>query len=327
MKGITVLGSAHIHMHDVVAVLRSRQDVRCFAVWDPVPDRARDWASLLGAEVATDSAEACAMADVAAVAVLSETCDHEPLVRSAVDAGKAVFVEKPLATSAEVAHRIADVVEHSGQRFDAGYFLRDVPAVVQLRQLVQAGALGRVERMRGRFSHEGARLGWFDEYDWVLDPSRAGYGALGDLGIHLLDLATWLTDEGITEVRAAAHRIDEQEGVDQYGVGVLRLEGGARVDVFASWVDPQDDVLWEVSGTEGRAWIERGELRVEGPAGLDVPAIPATPPSARTSLDRCLDGVGGRPATAPVDVRTAACHCELIDAMYRSAGQDAWIAV
>ena len=324
---IAILGCAHIHMHDVAAAMSDRQDVHCAAVWDPNPNRAYNWAERLGAERATSPAEACDHNGVKAAAILSETCDHEALVRAAVEADKDVFVEKPLAMTGEAASRIADAVARSGQRFDTGYFLRDVPAIAQLRRLVREGSIGRVERLRGRFSREGARLGWFEDCAWVLDAERAGYGALGDLGIHLLDLVTWTLDTEITEVRAAAHRIDEAPGVDQYGVGVLRLEGGARADLFASWVDPQDDVMLEVTGTEGRAWVERGRLRVAARDRGEVSEVPVAAPSAGTALGRVLDTLCGRPSPNATSVRTAAHHCELIDALYHSAASDAWIAV
>ena len=110
---LAVLGCAHIHMPDVVQVLGVRPEVRVAAVWDHAPARARRWAAELGAPATAELSSIWRDQQVQAVVVMSETAGHGPLVNGAATAGKAIFVEKPLATGATTARQMADVVRRA----------------------------------------------------------------------------------------------------------------------------------------------------------------------------------------------------------------------
>jgi predicted dehydrogenase len=127
---------------------------------------------------------------------------HAEIAIAALDAGKHVLCEKPLANTVAEAEAMADAAQRAaakGVRSMTGFNYRRVPAIALARKLVSEGRLGEIRHIRATYLQ-----------DWLTDPSfpltwrlqrgRAGSGALGDLGAHLIDLAQYLTGSLITDV-------------------------------------------------------------------------------------------------------------------------------
>jgi predicted dehydrogenase len=143
--------------------------------------------------------------DVQLVDVCTPGHLHAEVAIAALEAGKHVLCEKPLANTlaeAEVMAAAAARAASRGVRAMTGFNYRRVPAVALARQLVTEGRIGQLRHVRASYLQ-----------DWLVDPSfpltwrlqrdRAGSGALGDLGAHLVDLAQYLTGELIAGVSAA----------------------------------------------------------------------------------------------------------------------------
>ena len=156
--------------------------------------------------------------DVDLVDICTPGDSHAEVAVAALDAGKHVLCEKPLANTlaeAEAMAAAADRAAARGVRAMIGFNYRRVPAIVLARQLVADGRIGQIRHVRASYLQ-----------DWLLDPAfpltwrlqrdRAGSGALGDLGAHIVDLAQYLTGELVTGV----------SGVTTTFVGERPLEGG-----------------------------------------------------------------------------------------------------
>jgi predicted dehydrogenase len=143
-------------------------------------------------------------ADVQLVDVCTPGATHAEISIAALDAGKHVLCEKPLANTVAEAEAMAAAAERAsarGIRSMTGFNYRRVPALALARQLVAAGRIGVIRHVRASYLQ-----------DWLVDPAfpltwrlqadQAGSGALGDLGAHLVDLAQYLTGELITGVSA-----------------------------------------------------------------------------------------------------------------------------
>jgi predicted dehydrogenase len=143
--------------------------------------------------------------DVQLVDVCTPGNLHAEVAIAALEAGKHVLCEKPLAntlTEAEAMAAAAARAASRGVRAMTGFNYRRVPAVTLARQLVTEGRIGQIRHVRASYLQ-----------DWLVDPAfpltwrlqreRAGSGALGDLGAHLVDLAQYLTGELIAGVSAA----------------------------------------------------------------------------------------------------------------------------
>ncbi len=327
MTTIALAGCAHIHIGGFIHTLKNRPDFVCKMVWDHDTARAGRRAGELGAAVAGSVEEICADSGIDAVLVCTETNLHEQVVLPLAAAHKHLFVEKPLGFASADAFRMAAAIEAAGVIYGTGFFMRGFPAHLFLKQQVNAGAFGRITRVRGSNCHSGALGHWFDtDWRWMADPKIAGVGAFGDLGAHMLDILLWLMGD-VTEVTAQLDPgTGAYEGCDETGEGLLRFTSGAIGTVAAAWDDVSDPVTLQICGTEGHAVIISGDLyfqssHVEGADGK----TPWTdlPPAQPASLDAFLDAVAGHPA-ALVTVREAATRSAVMEALYAGAQSGTW---
>jgi len=127
---------------------------------------------------------------------------HAEIAIAALEAGKHVLCEKPLANTTAQARAMTQAAARaavSGVVSMAGFNYRRVPALALARDLISAGRLGEIRQVRAAYLQD-----WLTDASfpltWRLQRERAGSGALGDLGSHLIDLAQYLTGEPITAV-------------------------------------------------------------------------------------------------------------------------------
>jgi predicted dehydrogenase len=142
--------------------------------------------------------------DVQLVDVCTPGGSHAEISIAALDAGKHVLCEKPLANTVAEAEAMAAAARRAsgrGVRSMTGFNYRRVPALALARQLVAAGRIGVVRHVRASYLQD-----WLVDpgfpLTWRLQADQAGSGALGDLGAHLVDLAQYLTGELVTGVSA-----------------------------------------------------------------------------------------------------------------------------
>jgi predicted dehydrogenase len=167
----------------------------------------------------------------------------EPCI-AAAKAGKHVFCEKPLARTAEEAKGMLDAVKKAGVQHMVAFNYRFVPAIVQARQLIESGVLGRIFHFRAVYLQE-----WIIDPNfpkiWRLDKSVAGSGALGDLGAHVIDLARFLVGEpkrvmGLTKTFIEERPLPDGSGkkgkvdVDDAFLSMMEFENGAIGTIEAS---------------------------------------------------------------------------------------------
>jgi predicted dehydrogenase len=330
MITIAMIGLAHIHAPEFVRKLAARQDVRVRYVWDFDRDRAHRTADALGARVPRARVDVWEDLEVAGAVVCSETNRHARLVREGTDAGKHLFIEKPLGKGARDARDMAARIRASGVIFSTGYAMRSVPAHLAVRDAIRAGHMGTVTRARASVCHQGSLAGWFDtEWRWMANPKIAGVGAFGDLGTHGLDLLMWLLGP-VRSVTADIAVVTGRYGdCDERGEGLLAFDSGAVATLAAAWVDVANPMSLMVSGTKGHAAIIDGQLylksdEIEGADGKTP--WTALPPSPGHPLDLWLDAVGGRTGLPLVGVDEAADACAVMEAMYAAARKRKWVA-
>lgn len=123
---------------------------------------------------------------------------HHPMVIAAAKAGKHIICEKPLANSLREAREMLRAVEKAGVLHYLNFNYRRVPAVAFAKKLIEDGRIGKVYHYHGAYLQD-----WIMDPDfplvWRLEKKFAGSGALGDIGAHATDLATYLNGD-ISEV-------------------------------------------------------------------------------------------------------------------------------
>ena len=213
---------------------------------------------------------------------------HLPILTAAMAAGCHVVCEKPLATrSAEARAMIAAAAATPCQAITS-FNWRFAPAMQRMKQMVDAGHLGRVFHVNARWFNPA----WVDASTaptWRMDRAQAGYGALGDLGVHLIDLVQWLFGPvgKVMASSATAHAGRTVPGgtrpadAEDFSHVVAELHCGASVAITVSRVARGlNEHSLEVYGEQGALALRQtrtgdgwhvGELRAASGSGLFEP--------------------------------------------------------
>src|ERR671910_2523389 len=154
--------------------------------------------------VETDWRAPIARADVDLVDICTPGDTHAEIAIAALEAGKHVLCEKPLANTVDEARAMVAAAEKAaaqGVRSMVGFTYRRVPAIGLARELVAQGRLGDIRHVRAQYLQD-----WITDPEtplsWRLQKDKAGSGALGDIGAHIIDLTQYITGEQITGVCA-----------------------------------------------------------------------------------------------------------------------------
>ena len=329
---IALVGGQHIHTPDFAERMASSDLVETRYVWDSSPDTARSRSDVTGGEVIDDPQFIYDDPEVEAVVITSRTARHRELVLPAVEAGKHVFVEKPLGMDGEEARELADAINEAGVIFQTGFFMRSDPNHILVREVIQNGDLGTVTRLRLSNAHSGAIGDWFgDEWRWMADRQYAGVGGFGDLGAHVVDLLVWFMEDHEVQ-RATGHidtAIERYEGTDEFGEGMVTFDTGTVATIAAGWVDVANPNTLEVNGTEGHVRITEGDLflRSDHIEGADA-SEPWTdlPEEEEHPLEQFFLAIAGeeQPLVSPDE---AALGNKIITAIYEGSEAKEWVGV
>jgi len=166
----------------------------------------------------------------------------EPCIAAAA-AGKHILCEKPLARTAEEAKTMLDAVQKSGVKHMVAFNYRFVPAIRQMRKLIESGALGRIYHFRAVYLQEWIMPHYNMPMIWRLNKHVAGSGALGDLGAHILDLGRYLVGE-VDSVSAMAKTFIPERPWADGSPGTVDVD-----DAFAAVVSFANGALGTVEAT------------------------------------------------------------------------------
>ncbi|HEY2173793.1 MAG TPA: Gfo/Idh/MocA family oxidoreductase [Mycobacteriales bacterium] len=167
--------------------------------------------------------------DVGLVDVCTPGSSHAEISIAALDAGKHVVCEKPLANTVPEARAMVEAATRAqaqGVRSMVGFNYRRVPAVAFMRQLVADGRLGTIRHVRAAYLQD-----WIIDPDfpltWRLQADQAGSGALGDLGAHIVDMTQYVTGQHITGVSALTETFIGERPLPESVSGGLAATGSA----------------------------------------------------------------------------------------------------
>lgn len=166
------------------------------------PERGEQAASALHAErIATSAAELVSSDDVDVVHVCTPNDLHAPLARLALEAGKHVVCEKPLALDVAEADQLVSAAGAAGAVAAVPFVYRFYPTVRHARAMVAAGEAGALWMLHGSYLQDW--LAAASGTNWRVDPRRGGASrAFGDIGIHWCDLMEFVTGHRITALTA-----------------------------------------------------------------------------------------------------------------------------
>ncbi len=181
----------------------------------------------------TDWREVLERDDVQVVDICTPGDSHAEIAVAALEAGKHVLCEKPLANDVATAEQMAaaaDTAQSRGVLSMVAFNYRRTPALSYARQLVEEGAIGTLHHIRAQYLQD-----WIVDPDfplvWRLQKDKAGSGALGDIGAHVIDLSQFLTGQRLTEVAGHLTRFVERRPLAEGSSGLSGSAGGQTGEV------------------------------------------------------------------------------------------------
>ena len=254
------------------------------------PDRLAAFCRQFGiAHAFTDLDAAIAWGHYDAASNVTPDAVHHPTTLKLAEAGKPIFCEKPLAPTFQLALEMTEAVERRGLVNMVNLRYRGLPTIQQARALVQSGVIGQVRHIDAAYLQSwlvGTHWGdWRTEPRWLwrLSEAHGSRGVLGDLGIHILDLASFVAGQDAVSVHCRLKAFPKAEGgrVGDYVLDAndsfvmsLEFDGGALGVVHASrWAPGYANAQkLAVYGTEGalEIWFESERSGLRACLGEDV---------------------------------------------------------
>jgi predicted dehydrogenase len=266
--GIGIIGAGGIAQAHAAAYRQLADAVRLVAVADIDLERARTTAARWGiAHAVADYRALLSMTEVEAVSVCTFNRAHCAPTVDALDAGKHVLVEKPMATTTEEALRMVEAARRTGRLLMVEMKWRFMPQILAARQVIERGELGRIYYAEAiGWQHRGIPGGTF------IQQESAGGGALMDNGVYTLDAILYLLGHprpltvsgtaGNTFGRSPDGSWDPAHfSVEDFGAAYVRLEGGITLFFAHAWaIDFPEQWHLRVAGERGAV-----EIRPFGP--------------------------------------------------------------
>ncbi|SFA81725.1 MULTISPECIES: Gfo/Idh/MocA family protein [unclassified Bacillus (in: firmicutes)] len=234
---VGIIGCGSIAKHRHLPEYAMNNHVEIIAVCDIVQERATEFAKLYDAKAYSHYEELLGNPEIDAVSVCTPNYLHAPVSIAALNAGKHVLCEKPMATSQDEAKSMIVAAKNSGKKLMIAHNQRFVPSHQKARKLIENGEVGKIYSFRTAFGHGGPE-GWSADgkESWFFKKSEAFIGAMGDLGVHKTDLLRFLLGEEIVEIGAFVETsAKEKADVDDTAVCVLKTESGIIGTLAASW--------------------------------------------------------------------------------------------
>ena len=248
------LGVGWIGRHRMEAMLETG-GIEAAAVADPSDEMAAEALKLAPAAKRVDGLDGLLAERLDGVVIATPSALHAEQSIRALEAGAAVFCQKPLGRTTVEAQAVVEAARRADRLLAVDLSYRFTEGMRRIRELIQAGELGRVYAADLVFHNAyGPDKGWF------YDPALSGGGCVMDLGVHLVDLALWALDfpelgRVSSQLLAGGKPLPEGK-VEDYAAAQIELASGASVRLACSWRLPagQDAIISAAFyGTEGGA--------------------------------------------------------------------------
>lgn len=320
------------------------------AIADPRADRLGELAAQYSVATYTDFNDLIAREDLDIISVATPNSLHMPATVAALNSGRHVLCEKPLALNPAEAKQMVEAAKRNNRVLKISFNHRMRGDVQMLKKQVDAGKLGRIYHAKASWMR---RSGIPGMGGWFTTKALAGGGPLIDLGVHVLDMAMFLLgDPDVLSVTAATYSELGSKGVgsrgdtvdankfevEDFGTAFVRLSGGATLTLDASWAiygKTWDDFEVNVFGTDGggrvhtNGWRQQDTLEmyvdVEGQPATLTPRV--TPGEGHVAVVRELLSVIRSGDFSREQGMDGLRRTQIIDACYRSAAEGREIVI
>ena len=243
MLNIGVVGCGKIAQVRHIPEYAANENCTLVGFFNPKTSRAEDMAAKYGGKVYQSAEELFADPAIDAVSICAANYAHAELTIKALEAGKHVLCEKPMAVTLADCEAMMAAAEKSGKRLLIAQNQRLAKAHAYAKELIDSDLIGKVITFRTAFGHGGPET-WSispGKDTWFFDKKRAAMGAMADLGIHKTDLIRFLLGQDVVRTTARLCTLDKRGaddeliGVDDNAICIYEMSGGAFGTMTASW--------------------------------------------------------------------------------------------
>lgn len=243
MINVGIIGCGKIAQVRHIPEYAENPDVKLVAFYNPSRKRAEEQAEKYGGKVYDTAEELLADESIDAVSICAANYAHAELTIKALEAGKHVLCEKPMATNLADCEAMVECAKRTGKFLMIGHNQRLAKAHVEAKRLIDQGLIGRIITFRTTFGHGGPETWAINpgKNVWFFDKKKAAMGAMADLGVHKTDLIQFLTGQRVVRTTARLVTLDKRGedgeliGVDDNAVCIYEMSGGAFGTMTASW--------------------------------------------------------------------------------------------
>lgn len=236
MMRIGFLGTGWIGRHRMAAMLETGA-VAAVGIADPSPEMAAAAHALAPDAIMVEGLDGLLALDLDGVAIATPSALHAEQSIRALDAGVAVFCQKPLGRNAGEAEAVIAAARTADRLLGVDFSYRHTAGMQAIAPLLRDGALGELFAVDLTFHNA-----YGPDKPWFYDRAQSGGGCVMDLGVHLVDLALWalgfpaIEGDVAAELRAGGQPLSAGSGeVEDYAVAQLRLANGVAVRLACSW--------------------------------------------------------------------------------------------
>ncbi len=251
--GAGAIGNVH-------AETATRAGIPILGCWDVYPAKGEAFGRRhAGAKVCGSVQELLAMREIDAVVVAVPNVSHAQVACQALEAGKCVFLEKPMAMSVAECDQIIATLERTKGRLQMGFVCRGTPASRAVKHFIDAGRLGRLYHIKCSLYR---RRGVPGLGGWFTTKAMSGGGPLIDLGVHVLDLSLYLAgnaqaervsgatyanfgrrmaDYVYTDMWAGPPKLEGVCDVEDHATALIRCAGGLTIELNVTWAMNVDE--------------------------------------------------------------------------------------
>ncbi len=266
MLNVVILGCGSITKWRHAPECKASEKINLLGFWNRTYETAVKFAKEYGGKAYRSYDEVLADSAVDAIIVTTNNATHADMTVRALESGKHVLCEKPLAVSVEEAEKMIEASKKAKKLLLTAFNQRLDPAHVALKRVIEEKTLGRVLSFETSFTTAGPE-GWSADgtlNTWFLNKESAGMGAVGDLGVHKADLMRYLLGENFSGVYAAARTLDKKGAdgkpiqLEDNGYAILESKSGITGTLHASWI------CYGCGGSQTVIHFERGSAITNG---------------------------------------------------------------
>ncbi|WP_211331255.1 Gfo/Idh/MocA family protein [Companilactobacillus insicii] len=257
---IGIIGCGRIAQTRHIPEYASNKNANILGYFDFNKQRAEEIAKKYGGQVYDSVENMLADNDIDAVSVCVTNSAHASISIQALNAGKNVLCEKPMATSLEDSEAMVNASKKNHKLLMIDQNQRFAKAHIRAKELIEENTIGRILTFKSTFGHGGPETWSIDggPNTWFFDKNKSKYGAIFDLGVHKIDLVQYLLNSSVNNVSARLTTLDKKDStgnlidVDDNAISIYELNNGVIGTVTSSWTYyGEEDNSTIIYGSEG----------------------------------------------------------------------------